>query len=62
MLSESKLLSKLSSRHDPLLRLWLSFRIFFKDAVSKIVHLEPLIKAVQQLEDAFRIALANLLA
>jgi hypothetical protein len=62
MFSESKLLSKLSSRHNPLLRLWLRFRTFSKDAVSKLVHLEFLIKTVQQLEEIFSIALANLRA
>ena len=62
MLSESKLLRKLSSRHDPLLGLWLRFRIFFKDAVSRIVHLELLITAAQQQRGVFRIALANLRA
>jgi hypothetical protein len=38
----------------------LMFRNFFKDAISKIVHLELLIKAVQQLKDVFRNALTNL--
>jgi len=60
MFSESKLLSKLSSRHDPLLRLWLSFRTFSKNTVSKLVQLELLIEAEQQLEAVFKIALANL--